>query len=33
MAPHAEDIKPGTATLEPGLAESKAKLQMPKFPT
>jgi len=37
MAPHAtngtsEDTTPATATLEPGLAESKAKVQMPKFP-
>lgn len=33
MAPHAEDSTPGTATLEPGLSEEKAKVQMPKFPT
>ncbi|GAB7357628.1 hypothetical protein MBLNU459_g0126t1 [Dothideomycetes sp. NU459] len=37
MAPHAnggsEDYKLGTAPLEPGLAKSKAELQMPKFPT
>jgi len=33
MAPHSEDITPSTAApLEPGISETKAKVQMPNFP-
>jgi hypothetical protein len=33
MAPHSEDITPSTAApLEPGISETKAKIQMQKFP-
>ncbi|KAF2436617.1 arad-like aldolase/epimerase [Tothia fuscella] len=33
MAPHSEDVTPSTkAPLEPGISETKAKVQMPKFP-